>query len=634
MTQDLIFQIPLDQLHESPFNPRKTFLDIEDLAANILAEGRVHSPLLVRPRIFAQGLARRADGRQEEGDTHEGYELVFGHRRLRAAQMARLLTVPCMVRAMTDEEAKRAQLSENLQRRDVHPIEEAEGFHALMQDHGFTGAQVADKVGKSESYVYARVRLLDAVPEVRGACLDGELGSESALLLARLRTPELQAKALARIKAKYLDMKDGGKASFRRIRDLLNEEFTLELERAPFDPADETLLPLAGTCTACPKRTGNAPEYADVVAAGDTLNPLHPDYEERANARAHMSFSYGAHVGADVCTDPGCFADKKKAQFKRQADELTAKGKQVVDGNRARQAVSARGEVGGAYIALADVQDELAAARRAAQKDPKVVPPQVVTIQDPRTGKTVEAVKREELKAAGVKVAEAAPKKKDWQAEQRRRQEQHAKEEALAKTEGGVRVAILNAVRAAAQSTDRSAFDLQLVAHVAFAGVDYYDRGLLASLYGGGSRDDVHKRIGSMGAAEVAMFALTCALVQDVHTHTGNFKRMPAPLLAAAKHYGIDVDAIRREVVDPKGSASTPTTAAQAKNKGAKGKAAPTKPAAQAAKKTGKANKRPLSLADAGAPEEPELRSGKRSDNAGSAGGAAGQIDAFAEATP
>lgn len=95
---DTITPIALGQLHESPFNPRRTFTGMEELAANIIAEGCIHEPLLVRPRT-GPGLG---------DDCPDSYEIVFGHRRYRAAELARMASVPCMVRAMTDEQARRA----------------------------------------------------------------------------------------------------------------------------------------------------------------------------------------------------------------------------------------------------------------------------------------------------------------------------------------------------------------------------------------------------------------------------------------------------------------------------------------------------------------------------------------------
>ena len=103
MTEDRITEISVDQLHDSPLQPRTAYLGIEELAANIKAEGRIHQPLLVRPRLT----------NPLRDDLQDGYELVFGHRRLRAAELAGLATVPCRVRAMTDAEVRSAQLAEN-----------------------------------------------------------------------------------------------------------------------------------------------------------------------------------------------------------------------------------------------------------------------------------------------------------------------------------------------------------------------------------------------------------------------------------------------------------------------------------------------------------------------------------------
>ena len=86
MTDEFLSQIRLQDLHDSPFNPRVNFTGIEDLAANIKAEGRVHEPLLVRPRM-TNPTARDPD------EMFDGYEIVFGHRRKRAAAIAELLAV-------------------------------------------------------------------------------------------------------------------------------------------------------------------------------------------------------------------------------------------------------------------------------------------------------------------------------------------------------------------------------------------------------------------------------------------------------------------------------------------------------------------------------------------------------------
>ena len=490
MTTDTLSQIPLDQLHESPFNQRQIYTGLDELAANIVAEGRIHQPLLVRPRVgpLFQGdpdLATSAAA---------GFEIVFGHRRLRAAALAGLATVPCMVRSLSDAEARSAQVAENLQRDDVHPFEEAEAFRVMIDAGDASADELAERFGKSRSYVYGRLALLKACPKVRQACLAGTIGSEVALLVARLRTEPLQQKALGYIGANYqTSFTDGGQKSFRAIRALLNEKFTLELKDALFDAADATLLPDAGPCTACPKRSGNAPEFADVAAASA---------KQRWGSGADGEPHHLQHVGADVCTDPDCFAAKKAAQLKRQAAALAAKGKTVVDGHKARAAVSAQGEVKGAYVALKEVRDQLKKANATAAGK-AVGTPAIVTLQDPRTGKTIEAVRRDELQACGVKLAAPRNDRANFEAQERRRAEDRARAEARCKVEAAHRLDLLQRVRTAAAAAERSAFDLGLVARAALNGVEWNDRPVLAALWGAKSFEALQKQAGSLPVGDL-----------------------------------------------------------------------------------------------------------------------------------
>jgi ParB/RepB/Spo0J family partition protein len=505
--EHIITNIPLDDLHESPFNPRRTFVGIDELAANIVAEGRIHEPLLVRPTIVA-GI--------------DGFEIVFGHRRFRAAAAAALLTVPCMVRTMTDAEARSAQVAENLQRADVHPIEEAEGFQAMIDGDNLTADDLAAKFGKSRSYVYGRLKLLEACPAVRKACLAGEVGSEVALLIARLRTPAFQEKALNYISKEYhAKLDDGGKRSYRIIRDLLSEKFSLDLKDAIFDIEDEMLVPAAGHCVRCPKRTGNAPEFDDINAPADRKDK-YGHYLDRAPVH-----------GTDVCTDPDCFAEKKKAHLKREAAKLQEAGKVVVQGSKARQAIDACGNIKGGFIKLADVRDAL----KKVAKDAK---PTVVTIQDPRDGKTHQAVKIDEVKAAGVKVKEPASSRShvESDADRKKREAAHAKRMAEVQTELDARMSLLTHVRTAAAVAPRSAFDLQMVAQVAYSGVAWEDRGMLADLHGV-ERNAVQAHIATLPLDELTLFVLDCALIQNVRVPAHALDRKPEQLLAAAAHYGV-----------------------------------------------------------------------------------------------
>lgn len=547
MTSDTITEIKLEELFESPFNPRKTFTDIEALAADIRSVGRVVQPLLVRPRtvpMFA-----------DDPDGACGFEIVFGHRRYRAAELAGLATVPCMVRALTEAEARRWQISENLQRVDVHPIEEAEGFKALLDDGSHTADELAENMGKSRSYVYGRLKLLQAVPEVRKACLAGEIGSETALLVSRLHSPKLQEKALGFIRGKGYSMSDGGAKSYRQIRELLAEHFTLDLGQAMFNIEDEMLVPLAGHCLRCPKRTGNAPEYADLAA----------DRE---------GYWKGHDIKGDamLCTDPECFDAKKKAHLKNQAAALEAKGKTVVDGNKARIAISATGEVKGGYIKLADVKDALKATGNKAD---------TVLIQDPRTGKTVEAITEEAAKKAGLKVKAQPTKQKrpDYEAERIQREAEYKRQEEHARAETAFRTALLTQVRAAVASTARSAFDLRLIAPLLVASADWQDLNMLAELHGFKNGDQLEKKLDQLDDQAITLLMLDCALIDEVRVHPHGNAREPVPLLKAAKHYGVDVDALRASMSQASAQATpTPSKAARAPVGGAdNSKAAPAK---------------------------------------------------------
>lgn len=575
---DQITRISVDRLHESPFNPRRTFGEtgLQELAADIKHQG-VLSPLLVRPRVpelFAG---------TDDPNAIAGYELVFGHRRLRGALLAGLVDVPCMVRAMTDEEAKRAQISENLAREDVHPIEEAEGFQALIDDGSETADSLAERYGKSRSYVYGRLTLLKACKEIRDACVAGKIGSEVALLISRLRTDKLQTKALARIKSRYYSLSDGGTRSYREIRDLLREEFTLSLKGdCMFDTADALLLDSAGACTTCPKRAGNAPEFQDLA----TDRP----------GRWHDHVVKGE---PDLCTDPDCYDAKKKAHLRARAAELEGKGKTVIEGAKARAAIGADGKVKGAYIALKDVRDEVSKARTAAQRDSKIVPPLVVTIQDPRTGKTVEAVKESDLVAAGTRKATPKAQKQEnsWQERQRRvEEERKANEEKAVKLTEMNRV-FLERVRAAVHQTQRDAQDLHLVARVAVDGVGHGDITLLAKLWGCSSKDGLVKKLGSMSAEDLTKLLMDCVLVEGVVVRPYNLKNKPDTLLATAKRYGVSLAP----------EASTPLPPAARAPKGGKGRPA-------------KAAKTPSPAARAQDKAEASGAAGQDKASAGSAG--------------
>jgi ParB family chromosome partitioning protein len=141
-------------LIESPTNPRKRFEESSlcELAASFKTQG-VLAPLLVRELNESK------------------YEVIAGARRLRAAKLAELENVPVRIVKLSDAEAIEAQCVENLQREDIHPLEEALGFKSLLElGEPYNIAHIAARAGKSEAYIYGRLRLADLIPPVAEAC--------------------------------------------------------------------------------------------------------------------------------------------------------------------------------------------------------------------------------------------------------------------------------------------------------------------------------------------------------------------------------------------------------------------------------------------------------------------------------
>lgn len=557
MTTDTFARIPLDQLHESEVNDRQVYDEaaLQSLADDIARQG-VLEPLLVRPRIpkiFA-------------GDVEAaiGFEVVCGHRRLRASHLASVPDAPCVVRTMNDLEVKLAQFGENLQRENLNALEEAEGFRKLLEDHALGVDDIVARTGKSRSHVYGRLKLLTLNEKSRKAFLAGDMQIEIALLLARMPSEKLQLDALEKIQSPAYGyarngLTDGGKSGYRATREFLLERYTTDLKGALFKLDDAGLVESAGACTACPKRSGCTPElFIDIV-------------DSKENYRTH---------GANICTDPDCFAGKKKAQLKREQAALEAKGQVVVAGGVARNAIGADGKVRGAYVALKDSEGQLAKARQNAQKDSKVVPPQVVTIQDPRTGKTVKAVKVAELKAAGVKVVEpkAAGGRSPGQDEAARRHEEAALEKERSEATAA-NTRLFMAVRAEAAVRPMGVEELRLIAlRVAGDALEGDDGDFLCNVWGlvgaGGkpmspwaAREPFAKRLSNASPAQLTAYILDAIHAEGVEVSTwSNPDDKPAALLATAKRYGVDVKAIMAAVPTEAPAAQAPTRPAKGKS--------------------------------------------------------------------
>jgi len=472
-TMETIRDIALDQLHESPFNPRRTFTGIDDLAANIVAEGRIHQPILVRPR---------SDG--------AGFEIIFGHRRVRAARFADLASAPCMVRDMTDAQSRSAQVAENLQRTDVHPLEEAEGFMSMIENDGLSPDDLATKFGKSRTYIYNRCKLLDACPALRDAYLANEIGTEATILIARLPSAAHQEKALEYIEQDaQARLDNSGKVSFRRIHALLSERFSLDLREAVFDVADADLLPEAGSCADCWKRSGNAPEFADIVELGSKVDgqPSNP-----------------ARGCADVCTDPDCFAEKRKVHLLRVVPRVP----------KAAASVAIESE-------------------RSEQQVEPVIPEGVSSHGDAHEapGPTTESVTSGTDENQETPIA--VPATKPTRAQRRKPIDADATPATLASR---ARLELLKRVRERALATERSAFDLRLVAKFVCESIAWRHRATLEGLYDCGI-GNLGSRIDALHPSEVALFLLDCALAANVMVGEDDAEEQPVYLMAAAEYY-------------------------------------------------------------------------------------------------
>ena len=168
-----LLSIPIEHLTPHPNQPRQHFdeAEIESLAASIREKGIVQ-PLVVRPG--------------PDGDDGASYQIVAGERRWRAAQRAGLHELPAVVRHLSEAESIEIALVENLQRRDLNPLEEASAYRRLIREIGHRQEDVATALGKSRSHVANTVRLLDLPEKVKALVTDGTLsaGHGRALLAA------------------------------------------------------------------------------------------------------------------------------------------------------------------------------------------------------------------------------------------------------------------------------------------------------------------------------------------------------------------------------------------------------------------------------------------------------------------
>ncbi len=279
-----IEQVGVDMLTPRPGNRQAGGIpkeSLEELAASIREKG-VLQPLIARPRAAVK-----------VGEPT--YEIVAGERRWRASKLAGLETVPCQVRNMDDAEADDVALVDNLHRADLHPLDEASAYAAIyrriLDQDASAGIDVAAaKVGKPPRYVTQRLQLVHLVEPARALWRKSEhMTLGHALCLCRLpaHVQEKVVKTITSGNGIWI-LRDG----IERFEGWIQREIYMELSRAPWKKDDAQLLPRAGACATCSKRTG----------ANATLFP---------------------EVGKkDTCLDAGCYAKKMDAHMEQARQAL------------------------------------------------------------------------------------------------------------------------------------------------------------------------------------------------------------------------------------------------------------------------------------------------------------------------
>lgn len=512
---------------------------LDELAASIKAKG-VAQPILLR-RV------------EPTADEPQQFEIVAGERRFRASIIAGLLTIPAMLRTLTDVEALELQILENLQRDDPHPLEEAEGYERLMLERNFDVDQLAAKLSKSRSYVYGRLKLCALTTTVREQFLDGLFEAATALLIARIPNPTLQVKA-----AKEVSEVDGwgNPLSYRAQRDLLRRRFMLDLKNAAFPIKDVALLADVGSCIECPKRSGNQPD------------------------------AYEGEKHDNLCTDPDCFAEKTAAHSKKAKQKAEERGQSVISGEEAKKIMpNSHGNLKGGYADV-DKTMYLSTGSTTYRKLLGKQTPKGVLLESPfEPGKLITIAKIDELEDLVTQVAGTGKTEASISAKQRAKEKQQEKAAAV---ERQFRRDLFVAVRDASR-VERPAINEHEVAALLFQNCPNTEDAFIRKLYGwtgnefessyeGGTyvtgTSKICAHIRQMDLDEVRQLIRDMTFVRELAVNTYTYDKADVPwlMLAAAVDLGIDAETMKKTLVQEAKKLAEEKTAKKAKA-ASKGKA-------------------------------------------------------------
>jgi ParB/RepB/Spo0J family partition protein len=506
---------------------------IQELAADLKARG-ILQPLLVRP-LPASRLQETFED-TPKGAPRPTHEIVDGECRWRAGGLIDLADYPVLIRPLSDVEVVQVQLVASLKRRNLHPLEEAEGFERLLKDHKLTHADVAASIDKSESYVYKSLKLLELTPECRDELYAGKLTQSTALLVAR--APDyLQAKVAKDIMTMG---QEGEPMSYRQAVRHIQQHYMLQLAHAVFDIKDASLVAKAGSCATCAKNSGANGDMFEDVKDGDT------------------------------CTDPKCFDAKKVAHFGNVAKAAQAKGQTVIQGKEAKELIAYEGATPTGYRLLDNkdyINSQYTSLRKMIGKDA----PTPVPIIDPFTKMPVEALP--------IEVAEKLIKQADRQKKADKNDAEPSKEKLEYEFSEQWKQGALRQIGAALLAGKMQTMTVDVARHIALALARTSGGDIVGEILGLGQIARSHALedfIKTCPADKVAPTLLILLLDDELDRYTE--KDFPATQLLA-KETGVDLDAVKDQVkAEMKEAAAARKAAAEAKANKTK-PAAPAKPA-------------------------------------------------------
>jgi ParB/RepB/Spo0J family partition protein len=263
--------IDINVVKQSETNPRKEFNQeaLQELADSIKKIG------LIQPITVSK--------------VGDDYCVICGERRLRAAKLAGLEMITAIVHENLEGDViLEMQIIENMQRKNINPMEESDAFQVLVKRGISTPEMIADKLGTSTKYVYDRLKLQDAIKEVQDLVREGKVSITLAKQFTKL--PKSDQKTV------FEDVEIDETTTPKDIRDAINGLFQLKLEDAPFDKSDKNLVKKAGACEKCDKRTGCRTLLFDDISQ------------------------------EDICLDEKCYNSKVEAHINSLKEKLEKEG--------------------------------------------------------------------------------------------------------------------------------------------------------------------------------------------------------------------------------------------------------------------------------------------------------------------